>query len=115
MVKVGDTMNENIVGAIFSFALGVVVSYISFLISKAILTKQPEKFAFSTVLRQIVQICYLVAVYFVSKYAPWDSWYMLIGAVLGVTMPMFYFTHKLLQINENIKTKNNKKEGEDNG
>lgn len=108
-------MNENIVGAIITFALGVVVSYLSFLISKAILTKQPGKFAFSTVLRQMVQIFYLVAVYFISKHVPWDTWYMLIGAVLGVTIPMIYFTSKLLQINKNINTKDNKKEGEDNG
>lgn len=108
-------MNENLVGAIITFALGIVIAYLSFLISKAILTKKPEKFAFSTVLRQIVQIFYLVAVYFISKYAPWDSWYMLIGAVLGVTMPMFYFTHKLLQINQNVNTQSKKKEGEDNG
>ena len=108
-------MNENIVGAIITFVLGVVVAFLNFLLSKAILTKQPEKYALSTVLRQIVQIFYLVAVYFISEHAPWDMWYMLIGAVLGVTVPMIYFTHKLLQVNQTVKTKDNKKEGEDNG
>ncbi len=108
-------MNENIIGAIFSFALGIVVAYLNFLLSKAILIKQPEKYAISTVLRQIIQIIYIVAVYFVSTVAPWDMWYMLIGAVLGVTIPMIYFTHKLLQVNQTAPPKNNKKEGEDNG
>ena len=107
-------MNENLVGAFITFALGIVIAYLSFLISKAILTKQPDKFAFSTVLRQIVQIFYLVAVYFISGHTPWDTWYMLIGAVLGVTIPMIYFTSKLLQINQSTN-KNKKKEGEDNG
>ncbi|MBR5202200.1 MAG: hypothetical protein IKW45_02950 [Clostridia bacterium] len=108
-------MNGNIIGAVITFALGGVVSYLSFLISKSILIKQPEKFAFSTVLRQTIQIFYLVAVYFISKYISWDTWYMLIGAVVGVTVPMIYFTHKLLQINQSNNTKNEKKDGEDNG
>lgn len=108
-------MNENIVGAIFSFALGVVVAFLNFLLSKAILTKQPEKYAFSTIVRQATQVLYLVAVFFISDYTPWDSWYMLIGAVLGVSVPMIYFTHKLLQLNQSTPPKDNKKEGEDNG
>ncbi len=108
-------MNENIIGAVITFALGIVVAYVVFLISKARLLKQPEKFAFSTILRQIVQIFYLASVYFVSKYAPWDTWYMIIGAVLGVTVPMIYFTQKLLQLNQSINTKDNKKEGDENG
>ena len=108
-------MNENIVGAIFSFALGVVVAFLNFLLSKAILTKQPEKYAFSTIVRQATQVLYLVAVFFISDYTPWDSWYMLIGAVLGVSVPMIYFTHKLLQLNQSAPRKDNKKEGEDNG
>jgi hypothetical protein len=28
---------------------------------------------------------------------------------------MIYFTHKLLQLNQTVKTKDSKKEGEDNG
>ncbi len=108
-------MNENIVGAIITFALGIVVAYLNFLLSKAILVKQPEKYAFSTIIRQITQILYIVAVYFVSTVAPWDMWYMLIGAVLGVSVPMIYFTHKLLQLNASMHTKDKKKEGEDNG
>lgn len=108
-------MNENIVGAIIFFALGIGVAGVNFLISKAILTKQPEKYSFSIIIRQITQILYIVAVYFVSTVAPWDMFYMLIGAVLGVTMPMVYFTHKLLQLNKTANTKDNKKEGEDNG
>lgn len=107
-------MNENLVGAIITFALGVGVASLNFLLSKAILTKQPEKYAFSTVLRQIIQILYIVAVYFITPYTPWDLWYLEIGAVLGVTIPMIYFTHKLIKINDTI-IKSNKKEGEDNG
>lgn len=108
-------MNENIVGALITFALGIVVAYLNFLLSKVILKKQPEKYALGAIIRQITQILYIVAVYFVSTVSPWDTWYMLIGAVLGVTVPMIYFTHKLLQLNKTFQSKEVKKEGEDNG
>lgn len=108
-------MNENIVGAIITFVLGIVVAGLNFLLSKAILTKQPEKYAHSTILRQIIQILYMVAVYFVTPYTPWSLWYTEFGAVLGITVPMIFFTHKLLQLNASMNTKDNKKEGEDNG
>lgn len=107
-------MNENIVGAIITFVLGACIAFLNFLLSKAILTKSPEKYAFSTIIRQITQVLYIVAVYFVSTVASWDMWYMLIGAVLGVTIPMIYFTHKLIKINDSM-IKKDKKEGEDNG
>lgn len=107
-------MNENIVGAIITFVLGIGIAGLNFLLSKAILTKCPEKYALSTILRQIIQILYIVAVYFITPYTPWDLWYMVLGAVFGVTIPMFYFTHKLVKINDSI-VKNNKKEGDDNG
>lgn len=107
-------MNENLVGAIITFALGICVAGLNFLLSKVILTRCPEKYALSTVLRQVIQILYIVAVYFIAPHTPWNLWYLEFGAVLGVTIPMIYFTHKLIKINDSI-IKNKKKEGEDNG
>lgn len=106
-------MNESIVGAIITFALGIIIAGLVFLLSKAILTKHPEKFMFSTILRQAIQILYIVAVYFTAPHTPWDLWYVLIGAVLGVTIPMIYFTHRLVRINATIEE--SKKEGDNNG
>lgn len=106
-------MSGNIVGAIITFVLGFAVAGLNFLLSKAILTKQPEKYAFSTILRQLIQILYIVAVYFVAEKTPWDMMYMLVGAVLGVTLPMFFFTQRLVKINDTMIK--NRKEGDDNG
>ncbi len=108
-------MNGDIVGAIITFVLGIVVATLNYLLSRAILVKQPEKYASGAIIRQLTQIIYIVAVYFVSTIAPWDSWYMLIGAVLGVTVPMIYFTHKLLKLNKTVHTDKTTKEGEDDG
>ena len=60
-----------------------------------------------SIVRQIINIGYLVGVYFVSSIVSVDLKYLLIGAALGITIPMFYFTNKLLKITnkteENIK------------
>ena len=106
-------MSGNIVGAIITFVLGFAVAGLNFLLSKAILTKQPDKYAFSTILRQLIQVLYIVAVYFVAEKTPWDMMYMLVGAVLGVTLPMFFFTQRLVKINDTMIK--NRKEGDDNG
>ncbi len=108
-------MNLDYLGAIITFIYGFVIAILNYLLSRAILKKQPNKYAVSTIIRQLSQIIYLVAVYFVSTVVPCDTIYMLVGAVIGVTLPMFYFTHKLLQLNQTIKTNNKDKEGEDNG
>ena len=40
-----------------------------------------------------------------------DPTYLLVGAVLGMTLPMLYFTKQLLKVNESAL--NSKKEKED--
>ena len=41
--------------------------------------------------------------------------YLLVGAVLGMTVPMVYFTKKLLSFNKTTDTKKEEKEGEADG
>lgn len=113
--KKGEAMGENILGAVITFALGCVIATLNYLLSKSILKKNPEKYAMATIIRQSLQILYLAGVFLVSRAVSWNTLYMLIGAVLGITLPMFYFTHKLLQLNQKLNTNNNEKDGEDNG
>ena len=98
-------MNQDIIAAIITFALGFVIAGLNYLLSRAILKKCPEKYVFSTIIRQVIQILYIVAVYFVSTAIQFNSWYMLIGAVLGITVPMFFFTYKLVKLNQSTNSK----------
>ncbi len=96
-------MTSDIVGAVIAFTVGAIVSLINYILSKHMLIKNAEKYAFSTVLRQVIQVAYLVLLYFLSeKLLPYSTTYMLVGGVLGVTLPMFYFTHLLLKLNESL-------------
>lgn len=108
-------MNNNIIGAVVAAAIGVGVAFISYLVSKAVLKKSPEKYSATTVMRQVIHIGFLVAVYFVSGKTACDPIYLLVGAVLGMTLPMFFFTKKLLNINEALYGKEKRKEEEADG
>ncbi|MBE6795619.1 MAG: DUF2371 domain-containing protein [Ruminococcaceae bacterium] len=108
-------MISNIIGAVVVAVVGVGVAFVNYLISKTVLEKIPDKYSATTVLRQIVQIAFLVIVYFISKKTNYDPMYLLVGAVLGITVPMFIFTKKLLTLNETLRSKEKRKEEEVDG
>ncbi len=103
-------MSHSIVGAIITAVIGFLVAYVNYILSKKVLIKAPEKYSVITVVRQVLQVGFLAFVYFVgTKIQVINPTYLLVGAVLGLTLPMIYFTKKLLSINEarvsNIKEK----------
>ncbi len=99
-------MKPDIVGAAVAAGLGVLIAVINYLLSRQVLMKAPEKYAFITVTRQVIQIGFLVLVYFAgSRLTDADVTYLLVGAVLGMTVPMLYFTKKLLALNDKEKGK----------
>ena len=110
-------MVGNIIGALLTFVLGVAVAFLNYTVARYILQKRPDLYGSSAVLRQLIQVAYLVAVYFVGSHISVNLWYLLIGAVLGVTLPLFYFTKKLLALSASLRDeeKNAVKEGASNG
>ena len=90
----------DILGSLITFVIGVGIATLNFFISKYFLKKNPDKFAMTTVIKQILNVGYLVAVYMVSDLVQVKLSYLLIGAVLGITVPMFIYTRKLLKLNE---------------
>lgn len=109
-------MIANIIGAVIAAAVGLLIAVANYIFSKKVLLKAPEKYSGSFVIRQILQVAYLVLVYFVgSKTQIADLAYLLVGAVAGMTVPMFFFTKKLLLLNETVKTKKTEKEDNTDG
>lgn len=109
-------MNHSIIGAVVAAITGVLIAYLNYCISKKVLIKTPEKYSLITVARQILQIGFLAAVYLVgTKIQSVDSVYLLVGAVLGMTLPMLYFTKKLLAVNELTAKNKKEKEGDTDG
>ena len=106
-------MNYDIIGAVAAATVGLFVSFAYYIFSKKTLIKAPDKYSFITVVRSVIQVGFLALVYFVgTKTEIADPVYLLVGAVLGMTVPMFFFTKKLLSVNESLsrKTKNEKED-----
>lgn len=109
-------MIANIIGAVVAAAVGLLIAVANYIFSKKVLLKAPEKYSGSFVIRQILQVAYLVLVYYVgSKTQIADPVYLLVGAAAGMTIPMFFFTKKLLSVNETIKTNKTEKEDKTDG
>ena len=109
-------MNHNITGALITAAAGLFIAFANYLISEKALTKAPQKYSLVTVVRQALQIGFLVAVYLVgTRIDSVEITYLLVGAVVGMTLPMLYFTKKLLKVNEKASEAKKEKEAEDDG
>lgn len=109
-------MTNNILGAAAALVAGVAVALVNYLLSKKVLVKAPEKYALVTVARQILQIGFLVLVYLIGAKAQLaDIAYLLVGAVIGMTVPMIFFTKKLLTVNQSASAVKKEKEDEADG
>lgn len=89
-------MEHWLVGALLAGLGGVLISYLSYLLSRQVLKKKPNLFSAVTVPRQIIQIGYLAVVYFLQPMTPWGLVALLVGAAMGLTVAMFFFTKSLL-------------------
>ena len=100
-------MTHNILGAVLATIVGICVAFLNYFLSKTVLLKMPDKYSMVTVLRQVFQVGFLAIVYFIGDKIEYvNTIFLLVGAVLGMTVPMIFFTKKLLSINDNItKTK----------
>ena len=103
----------NVVGSVVSATLGVGVAYLNYCISKHMLLKCQDKFAFSTVIRTLVCVIFLALVFVVGGLTPCNVTLLLVCAGFGATIPTLFFTKKLLSYSKFISEKNSEKK-EDN-
>ena len=87
-------------GAVIAFFIGMSISLVNYLLSKKILITHPDQYAITTVMRQFLNVAYLVVCFFIAEHTAVNLAALLIGAVLGLTLSSFYFTWKLLKINK---------------
>lgn len=96
-------IDNNIFGALLAFCIGAAIAAVNYGISRYVLKKHPDKYAFTTMIRMVLQVGFLVAVYFLGGYTPWDTLWLLAGGVIGITLPMFWFTYRLVKLNDEAK------------
>ena len=108
-------MAHNIIGAVICALAGLLIAYANYLLSRKILQVSPSKFALVTVARQIIQVGYLAAVYFIGADLEVSLAFLLTGAVVGMTVPMLFFTKRLVAFNEGLAEKTKNGEEDENG
>ena len=108
-------MEHVLVGGILAAAVGVLLSWGNYLISRTLLRKKPELLSMVSMPRQIVNIAYLVVIYFLADMIPWGLMPLLIGAAVGLTGGMFLFTRHLLKDMERASPREKENGGEDHG
>ena len=102
---------SNIVGAAITFLLGAGVATGNYFISRHVLKTNPDKYSLTMVVRQFVQVAFIVLVYMLGDYTPWDRLWLLVGGVLGMTLPMIWYTSRLVKLNDSGKGKEEKPNG----
>ena len=102
---------SNLVGAAVVFLLGAGIAAGNYSISRHVLKTNPDKYSLTMVARQFVQIAFIVLVYVLGQYTPWDRFWLLVGGVLGMTLPMIWFTSRLVKLNDAGKRKEENPDG----
>ncbi|MBQ7116604.1 MAG: hypothetical protein IJN88_00150 [Clostridia bacterium] len=108
-------MTHNIIGAVICALAGLLIAFGNYAFSRRVLEKSPDRLALATVGRQIIQVGYLIAVYLVGTRLTVNPFYLLVGAAAGMTVPMLFFTKKLVSFNESLAVKAKKREEDENG
>lgn len=104
-------IGANFFGAALAFAGGAAIAALNHVFSRYLLTARPSMYVRMQAVRQIVQIAYLVILLLFGGHTPWDTVWLLAGGGLGVTLPMFYFTYRLVKLNDSMHGKERSTDG----
>lgn len=96
------TIDNNIIGAALAFVVGVGIASANYALSRHILKKAPKQYLSTQIIKQLIQIAYIVLIYFFSDKTPWSPLWVLVGGCLGITVPMLWFTVKLVKLNDSL-------------
>lgn len=90
-------MTDILIGGGLALIVGTALSFANYFITKKLIDNPKNNSPVATVslLRQTLNIAYLVAIYFLSKLLPWPMEAMLIGAATGITIPSVILSVKL--------------------
>ncbi|MBQ8894662.1 MAG: hypothetical protein IJ043_09700 [Clostridia bacterium] len=104
-------IDTNLFGAALAFCVGVGIAAVNYGISRYLLKKQPGLYTTAQILKQLLQIGYLVVLFTLGGYTPWDKLWLLVGGCLGITLPMIWFTFRLVRLNDALQRKEDSSDG----
>lgn len=102
---------SNLIGAVIAVLAGAVIAWINYRLTAKATDNRSRLYSVVPVLRQLLNVGFLAAVYLIAPLTPWDRIWLLAGAVIGLTVPMFVFTFLLLHKVNNDNTQSGSKGG----
>ena len=93
-------MPASLPGALIAALIGALIAYLNYSLTRKAAVSQDAGAGLSAaapVLRMTLDVGYLAAVYFAAPHTPWDRTWLLVGAVVGLTLPLFIFTPLLVR------------------
>ena len=93
-------MDSPVVGGLLAFLFGAAVSVLNYWINRRTLQNNPAMLANMAVVRQILSVGCLVAVFLLAKVLPWDYVPLLIGVAVGLTVPAILLSFRLARLND---------------
>ena len=104
-------IESNMFGATLAFCVGAAIAAVNYGISRYVLKKHASKYAVTQMIRQLMQITFLLVLYALGGYTSWDRIWLLVGGCMGVTLPMIWFTYRLVKLNELLHRKEDTTDG----
>ena len=105
-------MRSDLAGAACAFLAGAAIAWAGYALSRRTLEKRPGLYAAVQAVKQLVQIGFLVLLFLLGDRTGWDRIWLTVGGALGVTLPMVFFTARLVKLNDSL---HEKKEGPKDG
>lgn len=107
MIAIGN----NFSGAFLAFLAGAAIASAGYAVSRYVLKKHETKYLMVQMVKQPVQIAFLVLLYLLGGHTSWDRIWLLAGGCLGITLPMFWFTYRLVKLNDSLHRKEDLTDG----
>lgn len=104
-------IGTNMFGAALAFAAGAAIAALNYAFSRYLLTKRPSMYAGMQIIWQSIQIAYLGMLVLLGGYTPWNRLWLLVGGCLGITLPKFWFTYRLVKLNDSLHEKEESPDG----
>ena len=106
-------MNQSILFAVPAALGGAVIALINARLTRRTAEKKPESIGSIFLVRQLLNVGYLALVYYLSHRWADSMTPLLIGAVLGLTVPSFLFALRLSRENSSGGKKSGKTKGDE--
>ena len=89
-------MHHSLVGGTIAFLVGVMIAFLNHGLNRYAIKKGPQTVMLMSLPRQLIHVVYLLVLYFLSPLTPWGHTPLLLGGVLGMTLPMIFLTRDLI-------------------